>query len=126
MTEQEAIENFQKENKILSQYAESKFQKEVFARKIERNNMAIKALETMQELKKRNMKIKDLKNYMQFEDECVKKGFTFESLLKARELQIVHKVEEFGLCPDCCYDFGYKAVNHCPNCGQKIDWGEEE
>lgn len=45
MTEQEAIENFKEENKILSQYAESKFQKEVFAKKIERNNMAIKALE---------------------------------------------------------------------------------
>ena len=45
MTEQEAIENFQKENKILSQYAETKFQKEVFAKKIERNNIAIKALE---------------------------------------------------------------------------------
>lgn len=45
MTEQEAVENFKGENKILSQYAESKFQKEVFAKKIERNNMAIKALE---------------------------------------------------------------------------------
>ena len=45
MTEQEAIENFKGENKILSQYAESEFQKEVFAKKIERNNMAIKALE---------------------------------------------------------------------------------
>ena len=45
MTEQEAIKNFQGENKILSQYAETKFQKAVFAKKIERNNMAIKALE---------------------------------------------------------------------------------
>lgn len=45
MTEQEAIENFKGENKILSQYVESKFQKEVFAKKIERDNMAIKALE---------------------------------------------------------------------------------
>ena len=45
MTEQEAIKNFQGENKTLSQYAETKFQKEVFAKKIERNNMAIKALE---------------------------------------------------------------------------------
>lgn len=45
MTEQEAIKNFQGENKILSQYAETKFQKEVFAKKIERNNIAIKTLE---------------------------------------------------------------------------------
>ena len=44
MTEQEAIVDLKGENKILSQYAESKFQKEVFAKKIERNNMAIKAL----------------------------------------------------------------------------------
>ena len=33
MTEQEAIKNFQGENKTLSQYAETKFQKEVFAKK---------------------------------------------------------------------------------------------
>ena len=45
MTEQEAIKNFQGENKILSQYAETKFQKAVFAKKIERNNIAIQALE---------------------------------------------------------------------------------
>ena len=45
MTEQEAIENFKGENKILSQYAKSNFQKEVFAKKTERNNIAIKALE---------------------------------------------------------------------------------
>lgn len=45
MTEHEAIEDFQRENKILSQYAESEFQKEIFAKRIERNNIAIKALE---------------------------------------------------------------------------------
>ena len=44
MTEHEAIVNLRGENKILSQYAESKFQKEIFTKRIERNNMAIKAL----------------------------------------------------------------------------------
>lgn len=37
------------------------------------------------------------------------------------EIQIPHKVTEFGLCPDCAYDFGYEVVNHCPRCGQKLD-----
>ena len=45
MKEQEAIVDLQGENKILSQYAESEFQKEIFAKRIERNNIAIKALE---------------------------------------------------------------------------------
>ena len=55
MTEQEAIENFKGENKILSQYAETKFQKEVFAKKIERNNIAIKALEKQMPKKRDEM-----------------------------------------------------------------------
>lgn len=138
MTEQEAIENFKGENKILSQYAETKFQKEVFAKKIERNNIAIKALEIMQELAKRNMTIEDLENYMQFEDECVKKNFTFKSLLEAREKQIPTRPTYEGdgcdkegniildewLCPNCNerYEVDYDEYDFCPNCGQAIRW----
>ena len=41
--------------------------------------------------------------------------------IKALEMQIAHKVEDYGMCPDCCYDFGTEAVNYCPRCGQKLD-----
>ena len=32
------------------------------------------------------------------------------------------------ICP-CCeeyYEVDYDHYDHCPNCGQKIDWSEEE
>ena len=43
--------------------------------------------------------------------------------VKALERQIPKKVKEFGFCPVCYYDFGYKPVKYCPECGQKLDWG---
>ena len=32
------------------------------------------------------------------------------------------------LCPHCGsrFEVGYDDYNYCPDCGQKIDWGEEE
>ena len=106
MTEQEAIENFKEENKILSQYAKSKFQKEVFAKKIERDNMAIKALEKQ-----------------------IPQTF-FEN--KFNKMHIGDTVN--GICPVCFTDFVcitpkyYKeeGYGYCKQCGQKLDWGEEE
>lgn len=101
-------------------------------------NLAIKALEIMQELAKRNMTIEDLENYMQFEDECVKKNFTFKSLLEAREKQIPTRPTYEGdgcdkegniifdewLCPNCNerYEVDYDEYDFCPNCGQAIRW----
>lgn len=31
-------------------------------------------------------------------------------------------------CPNCekPYEVDYEEYKHCPNCGQAIDWGEEE
>ena len=95
--------------------------------------IAIKALETMQELKKRNLTMTDLENYMQFEDECVKKGFNFTSLLEAREKQIpkepiTHEDTNRADCPCCNATVrGIKEPfgNWCSKCGQKLDWGEE-
>lgn len=42
-------------------------------------DIAIQALETMQELKKRNLTLDDLENYMKFEDECIKRGSLLEA-----------------------------------------------
>lgn len=125
MTEQEAIEYLKFHKKGL--HTNSPNEQYV--------NLAIKALEIMQELAKRNMTIEDLENYMQFEDECVKKGFTFSSLLEARKKQIAKKpseqikmigLDKGGKCPTC-----QKYINnnchwmYC-ECGQKLDWSEQE
>lgn len=74
-------------------------------------SMAIQALETIKKLSDRNMTTEVLENYMQFEDECVKKGFTFKSVIEARDKQIAKKPimkryfedleEEYLCCPTC-------------------------
>ena len=101
---------------------------------------AISALETIKKLSDRNMTIEVLENYMQFEDECVKKGFTFKSVIEAREKQTAKKPimrryfedleEEYLCCPTCgeILTDRIPADNktfyfHCMNCGQKFDWG---
>lgn len=103
---------------------------------------AISALETIKKLSDRNMTIKVLENYMQFKDECVKKGFTFKSVIKAREKQIVKKpipidYEKYiGVidnarflrgaywCPNCKHVV--KSGSFCKDCGQHLDWSDEE
>lgn len=94
-------------------------------------DVAIQALETIKKLSDRNMTTEVLENYMQFEDECVKKGFTFKSVIEAREKQIAKKPDftedkEFALCP-CCNGKGLSNnQKYCDDCGQKIDWSDEE
>lgn len=94
MTEQEAIEDFQGENKILSQYAETKFQKEIFAKRIERNNIAIKALE--KQIPKKPIRKPNL-------------DWTNEEVT----------------CPSCNRNVSKYRNKYC-DCGQKLDWSEEE
>lgn len=106
----------------------------------EAKNMAIQALETIKKLSDHKMTTEVLENYMQFEDECVKKGFTFKSVIEAREKQIAKKPimrryfedleEEYLCCPTCgeILTDRIPADNktfyfHCMNCGQKFDWG---
>lgn len=113
-------------------------------RVVEARNMAIKALEIIKKLSDRKMTTEVLENYMQFEDECVKKGFAFKSVIEAREKQIPKKptyegdgyapggtlVYDTWICP-CCdkrYEVDYDDYDYCPNCGQKLDldWSDEE
>lgn len=110
---------------------------------IEAMKMGIQALETIKKLSDRKMTTEVLENYMQFEDECVKKGFTFKSVIEAREKQIAKKPimkryfkdlqEEYLCCPTCgeILTDRIPADNkafyfHCMNCGQKFDWGDKE
>lgn len=92
---------------------------------------AISALETIKKLSDRKMTTEVLENYIQFEDECVKKGFAFKSVIEAREKQIAMKPDftedkAFALCP-CCNGKGLlNKQKYCDNCGQKLDWSDEE
>lgn len=103
-------------------------------------DMAMQALETAKkykelesELSKRNLTVDHIREYIQFEDECVEMGFTFDSLLEARGKQIKKKpvVEEnemfhtkYYRCPICNGNLkiGDFLFNYCRMCGQKINW----
>lgn len=123
MTENEAIEAIQFDLKIGGE-----IHSQVLCDAV---NVAIQALETIKKLSDRNMTTEVLENYMQFEDECVKKDFTFKSVIEAREKQIAKKVlstqdKEFALCP-CCNGKGLSdKQKYCDNCGCKLDWSDEE
>lgn len=129
MTENEAIKAI-KDNKPTSGYYILN----------ESLDMAMQALETAKkykelesELSKRNLTVDHIREYIQFEDECVEMGFTFDSLLEARGKQIKKKpvVEEnemfhtkYYRCPICGGNIRIHKLllKYCRTCGQKIDW----
>lgn len=110
----------------------------------EASELAIQALGTIKKLSDRNMTTEVLENYMQFEDECVKKGFTFKSVIEAREKQIPKKpIFDYNLSDtlsvfhcECgniikvSHDIGImnnnNAPNYCSKCGCRLDWSDEE
>lgn len=53
-----------------------------------------KSVEICKSMIGRNITPENMEEYMKFEDECISKGFTFNSLLEAREKQTAKK-------PDC-------------------------
>ena len=84
-----------------------------------------------------------LEAYVWFEDELVKKGFTVKSVLEAREKQKQKKPKEYEDkyygCPTCGNVILHKwekyptklmdkknGLPYCLNCGQKLDWSDEE
>lgn len=95
----------------------------------------------------RNITPENMEEYMKFEDECVKDGFTFNSLLEAREKQTAKKIvrrkakdedveselRDFitrkGMiyrCPTCGCCIAVDEMKSCFECGQKLDWSDEE
>ena len=129
MTESEAIKAI-KDNKPTSGYYILN----------ESLDMAMQALETAKkykelesELSKRNLTVDHIREYIQFEDECVEMGFTFDSLLEARGKQIKKKpvVEENEMfhtkyyhCPICGGNIRIHKLllKYCRTCGQRIGW----
>ena len=89
----------------------------------------------------RGIEPENVEAYIAFEDACAKKGFTIKGLLEAGEKQTAkrpdyegdgyadgHLVYDTWICP-CCgkhYEVDYDDYDYCPNCGQKLDWSDEE
>lgn len=90
-----------------------------------------KTMEICKAMATRNITIENMEEYMKFEDECVQRGFTFDSLLDAREKQTakkpLNKWHEY-YCSAChtYLDARDWESKYCSECGQKIDWNEEE
>jgi hypothetical protein len=134
MTENEAIELFKERLALIKEHyaGEVKDYEEAL-------EIGIQALETIKKLSDRNMTIEVLENYMQFEDECVKKGFAFKSVIETREKQIPKEpIFDYNLSDtlskfhcECgntikvSHDVGImdnnNAPNYCSKCGQKLD-----
>lgn len=110
-----------------------------------------KSVDICKAMAERRISLENMENYMKFEDECVKRGFTFNSLLEAREKQIAKRAMHQGcydkngewhewngingkpyeLCPSCkvnlCCEMPLDIKpKYCKNCGQKLDWRNEE
>lgn len=133
MTENEAIKEFQ-------QNIDMPFGSNISR---EASELAIQALETIKKLSDRKMTAEVLENYMQFEDECIKKGFTFKSVIEARGKQIPRKPIfnhnlsdtlslfhcECGNTIKVSHDIGImdnnNAPNYCSKCGCRLDWSDE-
>ena len=110
-------------------------------------SMAIKALEEVQQYRaigtpeecrksvdickamaERRISLQNMEDYMKFEDECVKRGFTFNSLLEAREKQEPKEPTDRCMYKECpaCGEVEIEFCKYCPSCGQKVDWRNEE
>lgn len=154
MTENEAIEVLKDFGKQVSVKADGAYQSTIGEKACD---VAIKALEEVQQYRvigtpeecrksveicksmiERNITSENMEEYMKFEDECVKRGFTFDSLLEAREKQTAKKIEIFNgqaSCPNCKCLFGGMDViksliawhmPYCKYCGQHLDWSDTE
>lgn len=131
MTENEAVKYIQIEKECINRDCDRNCAKCDIVQEVDDLNSAYDAA------------IKALKEVQQYQaigthEECVRKNFTFKSLLEAREKQTPKKPDLEGdgygddgvliydtwICP-CCgkrYEIDYEEYDYCPNCGQAIDW----
>ena len=78
--------------------------------------------------------IKAIENDLQWHDKELKPKYkeVLRFAIKALEKQIPKKMEfipkKFPCdykCPNGCKQYDEYKINYCPNCGQKLDWGNE-
>lgn len=97
---------------------------------IQAKQKAIEALEIIRTMKERNLKVEHIEEYAKFEDECIAKGYTFNSLIEARDKQDVIPLEEkahphyksVGKMYYCKCGVMYldNGSDYCCNCGQRL------
>lgn len=91
-----------------------------------------KSVEICKSMIERNITPENMEEYMKFEDECISKGFTFNSLLEAREKQTEKKPIRLDkcTCPSCSThnETWRKRRNtipsdivYCWHCGQAVE-----
>lgn len=87
-----------------------------------------KSVDICKAMAERRISLENMENYMKFEDECVKRGFTFNSLLEAREKQEPKEPTDRCMYKECpaCGEVEIEFCKYCPSCGQKLDWRNEE
>lgn len=101
-----------------------------------------KSVEIYKAMIERNITPENMEEYMKFEDECTSKGFTFNSLLEAREKQTAKKptlidykkytnfvdnadfLRDAYWCPNC--ERVVRSGSFCDDCGQHLDWSDVE
>ena len=147
MTENEAIEELQTSIELAKMCTQNYERK----REIQGYEIAIKALKEVQQYRaigtpeecrksleickamvERNITPDDMENYMKFEDECIKQGFTLVGLLKAGEKQ--EAMEPIRMdkctCPSCgTHNEVWKKrrntlpsdIVYCWHCGQAVE-----
>lgn len=86
-----------------------------------------KSVDICKAMAERRISLQNMEDYMKFEDECVKRGFTFNSLLEAREKQEPKEPTDRCMYKECpaCGEVEIEFCKYCPSCGQKLDWREE-
>lgn len=87
-----------------------------------------KSVDICKAMAERRISLENMENYMKFEDECVKRGFTFNSLLEAREKQEPKEPTDRCMYKECpaCGEVEIEFCKYCPSCGQKLDWRNKE
>lgn len=91
-----------------------------------------KSLEICKAMVERNITPDDMENYMKFEDECIKQGFTLVGLLKAGEKHEVMEPIRMDkcTCPSCgTHNEVWKKrrntlpsdIVYCWHCGQAVE-----
>lgn len=87
-----------------------------------------KSVDICKAMAERRISLQNMEDYMKFEDECVKRGFTFNSLLEAREKQEPKEPTDRCMYKECfaCGEVEIEFCKYCPSCGQKLDWRNEE
>ena len=130
MTENEAIQGFKMDNVLLGDNDKGT---------VERNNLAIKALEEIQQYREIGT-LEDVKFCIEQSEEEFEMLTRYLSIGTIEQCQFAVErmkpkevanyelgVDKYGSCPNCGTTYQLErneVINHCSNCGQALHWSE--